>query len=188
MIRQAHKKEIPVIIDLVFIILKDMELPLLEKIPETTLKQMMAKAALDPTYRYSPERVTVYEKEGQVIGMAAGYPDTDEPIIDLALHKIMEEAGYPEDYRLFTESEVFPDEWYLDTLVVNEQYRGMSIGKKLLTYLPEVAKNTGNDKIGLSVDVKNPQAKKLYEKMGYQTVGECMIGGHLYEHMQYLFD
>lgn len=188
MIRQANKEDISAMVDLIFIILRDMELPLLEKIPEEKLKLLVASAALDATYRYSPERVVVYEKNGQLIGLAAGYPDTDEPIIDLPFKKVICEAGYPEEYELFTGSEVFPDEWYLDSLVIHEDYRGMGIGKELLNYAPVLAKNTGNDKIGLSVDVNNPKAKKLYQKMGYQTVGERMISGHLYEHMQYQFD
>ena len=33
-------------------------------------------------------------------------------------------------------------------------------------------------------DEKNPKAKKLYERHGFKVVGQRMISGHLYDHMQ----
>ena len=35
-----------------------------------------------------------------------------------------------------------------------------------------------------SVDEKNPKAKKLYERHDFKVVGQRMISGHLYDHMQ----
>lgn len=65
-----------------------------------------------------------------------------------------------------------PNEWYLDTISVDERFRGMGIGSKLLDALPEVAKASGKQALGLNVDFDNPgresytQAKAL--KMSQQ--------------------
>lgn len=58
------------------------------------------------------------------------------------------------------------------------------IGSKLLAAVPRMALNDGKSVIGLNVDFENPEAKKLYERKGFKTVGTQMIGDHLYDHMQ----
>ena len=58
------------------------------------------------------------------------------------------------------------------------------IGSRLLEALPKLAKKANRSVIGLSVDEKNPKAKKLYERHGFKVVGQRMISGHLYDHMQ----
>jgi ribosomal protein S18 acetylase RimI-like enzyme len=38
--------------------------------------------------------------------------------------------------------------------------------------------------IGLCVDQANPNAQRLYERKGFAVVGEQMLSGHKYNHMQ----
>ena len=38
--------------------------------------------------------------------------------------------------------------------------------------------------IGLNVDKANPNAKRLYLRDGFKDVGEIVISGHVYDHMQ----
>ena len=80
--------------------------------------------------------------------------------------------------------ETFPNEWYLDSISVSEDFRGQGIGSRLLEALPKLAKKANRSVIGLSVDEKNPKAKKLYERHDFKVVGQRMISGHLYDHMQ----
>lgn len=87
MIRFATKEDGEAIAPLILVILKDMELPLLEIIPEKTLLAVLAEAVADPTYRYGYQRGLVYEDNGHVAGIAFGYPNEDEPIIDEPLKK-----------------------------------------------------------------------------------------------------
>ena len=72
--------------------------------------------------------------------------------------------------RLFIDKETFPDEWYLDSISVSEDFRGQGIGSRLLEALPKLAKKANRSVIGLSVDEKNPKAKKLYERHGFKVV------------------
>ena len=53
-----------------------------------------------------------------------------------------------------------------------------------LEALPMLAEKANRTIIGLSVDQQNPQAKKLYERHGFEVVEETEISGHQYEHMQ----
>ena len=183
MIRLATKEDGQVIAPLILVILKDMELPLLDIVSEEDLLAILSEAVSEPTYRYGYERGIVYEVNGEIAGVAFGYPNEDEPQIDVPLKKILKKFGVPEDTQLFIDLETMSDEWYLDSISVNEAYRGTGIGTKLLDALPEVAKREGKKVIGLNVDQKNPEAKKLYTRKGFNKVGEMMLSGHLYEHM-----
>ena len=153
MIRSATKEDGQAIARLVLVILKDMELPILEEVSEEQMIDLLAEATAYPTYRYGYQRILVYEHAG-------------------------------EDVRLFIEEETLPNEWYLDTISVDERFRGMGIGSKLLDALPEVAKASGKQALGLNVDFDNPGARKLYASKGFKDVTTMTISGHLYNHMQ----
>lgn len=188
MIRFATKEDGRAIAPLILVILKDMELPLLDIVPEETILAVLAEAVADPTYRYGYQRGLVYEEDGEVAGIAFGYPNEDEPIIDEPLKKVLRKYNLDEEIRIFVDPETLPNEWYLDSISVDEKHRGLGIGSKLLDALPAMAKREGKDIIGLSVDKANPNAKKLYSRKGFNDVAEMMISGHLYDHMQKKID
>jgi ribosomal protein S18 acetylase RimI-like enzyme len=56
----------------------------------------------------------------------------------------------------------------IDSVAVDDQYRGQGIGKILINKVVEIAKNRGFKEIILEVVNTNPRAKKLYEKMGFK--------------------
>ncbi|MBL1227785.1 GNAT family N-acetyltransferase [Enterococcus sp. BWB1-3] len=188
MIRFAKKEDGAAIAPLILVILKDMELPILDAASEETILAILEEAIADPVYRYGYTRGLVYEQNGEVAGIAFGYPAEDEPVIDKPLAQILKKFGFNENTQLFVDVETLPGEWYLDTISVSEKYRGFGIGSKLLEALPKMAEQNGKKIIGLSVDKMNPKAKRLYERKGFKVVEERMISGHLYDHMQKRID
>ena len=184
MIRNAKKEDAAAIAPLILVILKDMDLPFLLKYGEEKTLEVSEEAITDPDYRYSYTRGIVDEREGKVAGIVYGYTDEEEPIIDQPLEKILQKHGIYEQVKMFTDRETFPDEWYLDSICVSEEFRGQGIGSSLLEALPPIVKKQNRDVIGLSCDKQNPQARKLYERHGFTVIGERTISGHLYDHMQ----
>lgn len=184
MIRFARKEDGPEIAPLILVILKDMELPFVQTFGEQKTIEVLTDAIADPDYRYSYTRGIVEEIDGKMAGVAFGYTDEEEPMIDLPLADILEKHELPRDQYLFIDKETLPNEWYLDTISVSEKFRGKGIGSKLLEALPMLAEKANRTIIGLSVDQQNPQAKKLYERHGFEVVEETEISGHQYEHMQ----
>ena len=61
MIRSATKEDGQAIARLVLVILKDMELPILEEVSEEQMIDLLAEATAYPTYRYGYQRILVYE-------------------------------------------------------------------------------------------------------------------------------
>ena len=67
---------------------------------------------------------------------------------------------------------VFGSYPYLYIIAVKEEYRCWGIGKQLMHYFEENSSDYSSTKCFLTVDDFNPRAKKLYESIGYQCVGE----------------
>lgn len=65
---------------------------------------------------------------------------------------------------------IFKKFTYLHIIAVKENYRGQGIGKKLMSFFEDIAKKSA-DKAFLLVDSFNPDAKRLYESLGYVCVG-----------------
>lgn len=67
-------------------------------------------------------------------------------------------------------------EYHVSMLATLSQFRGMGIGKKLLTYAEQLAVNKGYQAISLTVEVDNTSAQRLYEKQGYSRIGQSGEG------------
>lgn len=182
-IRKAQVQDIPEIIDLLWIIFTDMELPILKEVPSSIIRLWIEKAMSTPGYRYNLERILVADVKAQVAGIAVFYPAVDENGIDDAFNKIAVENG--KNYQLFFESEAFEDEWYLESLVVNPNYRGQGVATNLIKALITKLQSEDVELLGLNVDINNPKAKSLYTKIGFEKVGMCVLANHSYEHLQY---
>jgi len=70
-----------------------------------------------------------------------------------------------------------PDEktGYLEMMGVNEEYRGMGIGKKLIQTLLEFAERNGYHSIGLGALEINYPAVEMYKKIGFKITREIEV-------------
>jgi ribosomal protein S18 acetylase RimI-like enzyme len=82
------------------------------------------------------------------------------------------------------EDETESGEFYIDTLGVNPNQQGKGIGSKLLLFLINQYVTQNQQTLGLLVDEKNPNAKKLYLKLGFKVVGEKILVEKKLEHLQ----
>ncbi len=183
MIRPAKIADAHAIAHLILVVLKDMEVDFLEKMGEEKTIDILTQAVALPTYRYGYLRGLVKEIDGQVAGVAFGYLSEEEAIVDQPLADLLTTMKLP-NYPIFIDPESYSQEWYLDTIVVANQFRGQGVGQALLEACDQAAYQAGAQKIGLCVDFANPNAQRLYERQGYQTVGQQVLSGHDYYHMQ----
>lgn len=178
-IRLAKKEDMNQLLPLVMIILKDMELPLLQKKSEDEIEQLLLEASQDDTYRYSFTRALVIENEGIIEGVAFSYDSQDEAIIDDAWNRL---STIQEP--LFVDKETLGNEWYLDSLAVRSSSRGQGYGTQLISAVCQLAKQNGAQCVGLNVDIHNPKAASLYHRLGFEKMGEVNLSSHRYDHLQ----
>jgi len=82
----------------------------------------------------------------------------------------LDEKGECLGFIWFILSGAFHSFPYLHIIAVREEFRGLGIGKKLLSFFEEMV-FPHSSKVFLVVADFNPDAKRLYENLGYQQVG-----------------
>jgi len=82
------------------------------------------------------------------------------------------------------EDETQAGEYYIDSLGVNPNQQAKGIGTKLLQFVIDEYVNKRSQTLGLLVDEINPNAKKLYLKLGFKSAGARILFGKNMEHLQ----
>ncbi len=132
--------------------------------------------------QYSFEHALVYEEAGVIMGSIIFYDGSLLPKYRTPFLEYIAEKYNVKD--LVIEDETVPDEVYIDTVSVFPKHQGKGIGKKLIAAAIAQSKEENHKKIGLLVDFKNPNAKKLYSALRFKSVGKKQLGNNVYEHLQ----
>lgn len=130
---------------------------------------------------YSYENAIVLEDDKSIAGAISGYDgkrlrSLRKPVVAY----LREHYGF----EGLLEDETQAGEFYIDTVSVFPDRQGLGYGKMLIESFVSIAKQERFEHIGLLVDVENPLAKKLYEKLGFHKVGEKTLFGGFYDHLQ----
>ena len=131
--------------------------------------------------QYSYHNTLIAEVDGVAAGAIVGYDGAQlkelrEPIFEL-LERHLDSPPKIED-------ETEAGEFYLDSLGVLPRFRGLGVGRRLLTTMRDKAFAAGHERVGLLVDFDNPRAEQLYTSLGFNRVGEKMFLGHRMWHLQ----
>lgn len=142
----------------------------------------MQKVCADPDSMYSWNKSLIATVDGEKAGCLVSYPGKD--------YIRLREYTWP---YLWTDAtlddikkapcETNPDEYYLDSMAIMPQFRGRSIGKKLMEAAMELGRNMGYKKFSLIADPRKTGLIKYYESMGFKDVGEILFFGHTYRKM-----
>ena len=76
--------------------------------------------------------------------------------------------------------ETAPGEFYLDSMAILSDYRGIGIGKMLIRDRMEYAMRNGFQKVTLLVDKDKPRLQHYYESLGFAFVEEMFVFGSWY--------
>jgi len=132
--------------------------------------------------QYSFENTIVCEANDEILGVTLAY---DGGKLDELREAFLDYIRMNYDFEGKPEDETEAGEIYLDTVSVFPEHQGKGIGQKLIQKLIEQSRERGFSKVGLLVEVNNPSAKRLYERIGFQVVGLKPLLGTTYEHMVY---
>lgn len=119
--------------------------------------------------------------EGDVAGICVAYNGSD-------LRRLRQRFIQQAALQLSRDFSHMPDETqagelYIDSLAVDQRFRRQGIATALLQATIAKAEQTGLP-AGLLVDKGNPDAEKLYGKVGFKYVNDTTWAGHEMRHLQ----
>ncbi len=131
--------------------------------------------------QYSYENCWVVEDTMKVVAAINLYngallSELRQPVIEYLRNKFNKDFN-PED-------ETQAGEYYIDSLGVNPNQQNNGIGTKLLRFVIDEYVNKHSQTLGLLVDEINPNAKRLYLKLGFKSAGRKVLFGKSMEHLQ----
>jgi ribosomal protein S18 acetylase RimI-like enzyme len=133
--------------------------------------------------QYSYENCWVVESENEIVAAAIVYDgarlkELRKPVAN-AVKLMFNREFHPED-------ETQAGEHYIDCIGVNPNQQGKGIGTKVLKFLINAYVHQKDKTLGLLADKKNPRAKQLYLKLGFEIVDEKILAGNKMDHLQYV--
>lgn len=134
--------------------------------------------------RYSTDYITVAELNNKVVGaiILIPYDKLDILSIETDIKLINRIEGFSEKvyyilnsikYMIFRECR--RGNLYISNIATDERARGLGVGKLLMMYAEEVAKN--EDFEGISLLAKNEKVTKFYEKLNYNKSFDKVLLG-----------
>lgn len=183
-IRQAEAKDASKVAPLIVQAMEDLAFDYVNGTEEADALPLFEFLFTETENQYSHDNTLVFEEEGEILGSITGY-DGDK----LKEYRDKLLAIIQKDYKvsnLYLEDETQGGEFYLDTLSVSPKAQGKGVGSRLLRSMIQKAKEEGYPQVGLLVDIENPNAKRLYERIGFKVSGKVALADGQYEQMVYL--
>jgi ribosomal protein S18 acetylase RimI-like enzyme len=113
---------------------------------------------------FSYRNSAVAEVDGMIVGALVGYPVADEP-------EAVDPDSTPPMFVPLRELEnLAAGTWYLNSVAVFPEARGMGVGSELMHCAEQKAAELGLRGLSLIVAGANQGARKLYERLGYREV------------------
>lgn len=179
--RGAVKKDAKNAADLIHFAIDDIAEKLTGQTKKENIRETLANFFREENNRLSYQNTIVADVLGEVAGIVITYPGEiahrlDEPILKRLRKKRRNEL-------ILLDKEADEGDFYIDTVCVEDRFRGYGIGTMLLKEVEKTALQKGYSRLSLNVAKDNPNAKKLYEQIGYQLEKEIIINEHLYDYM-----
>lgn len=183
LIRKAKPEDSKVIASLIFLAMEDIVYRFIGENSEERAIWLLDSLIQEKNNQYSYENCWVVVNEKSVVAAAIVYngaklDELRKPVI----HKIKSMFG--RDFN--PEDETQSGEYYIDCVGVNPNQQGKGIGSKIFRFLIDEYVYKKNETLGLLVDLDNPDAKKLYLKLGFEFVGNKTLAGKRMEHLQFI--
>ncbi len=184
-IRRAKKTDFDIVPELMLQAMEDIVFSFIQKNDIEEAIYFLTRLFQQPSNLYSYENTFVaINEEDEILGSITGYngdyfEQLRQPVLDVMKNH----------YNNLTipESETNGGEFYLDTIAISPMAQGKGIGTQLLKYIIDYARDQNFKQIGLLVDIENPSAKKLYEKLGFKPDYQITLAGSEYDHLSILF-
>lgn len=122
---------------------------------------------------YSYRNAAVAEVDGCVVGALVAYDGARYAAMRKTTFDLVEKnMGVKLEHNVMETGE---GEFYLDSLAVMPQFRGLNIGKMLIQNRMELARGLGIGKVSILVDKDKPRLQAYYESLGLALAEEIFV-------------
>lgn len=149
-----------------------------EEMPEALEIFKTVAGREDSQYSYLNSLKAVTE-DGGIAGIVVAYDGGRLHQLQKAFKEVYESRTGKSMSRLTDETQ--PGEWYLDSLAVWPEYRGVGVGAALIEAAEKLA--PAGLRPGLLCAKGNAGARRLYEKLGFGVIGERPFLGEMMDHL-----
>ena len=179
MIKNAQKQDARICIKLLNLAMEDIAYKLSGYDDPVKSDEILEKFFKSETNRLSYKNVYVYKRDDVIIAAMCAYFGGDAAQLDSEISQHLKALG--KDAQI--EKECFDDEFYIDSIAVDEKFRGQGLAKELILHSFAKAKELGHKKVSLIVDINKPKIRKFYESLGFKFNTKKIINLHEYDHM-----
>ena len=179
MIKNAQKQDAKICIKLLNLAMEDIAYKLSGYDDPVKSDEILEKFFESETNRLSYKNVYVYKRDDVIIAAMCAYFGGDAWLLDREISQHLKALG--KDAQI--EKECFDDEFYIDSIAVDEKFRRQGLAKELILHSFARAKELGHKKVSLIVDVNKPKVRKFYESLGFKFNTKKIINLHEYDHM-----
>jgi ribosomal protein S18 acetylase RimI-like enzyme len=181
-IRQANHTDAEILAELILYAMEDIVYAFMGIRDYEMAKKFMHHFTALEMNQYSYQNCWVAEVNGKVIAAVNVYDG--ENLISLRMPIIHYlKAFFGRDS--IPEDETQAGELYIDSLGVNPEYRGKGVATQLLGFIIDKFAIKQDIVLGLLVEYENEDARRLYTKLGFTSVGTKTLTGKSMEHLQY---
>jgi len=179
MIKNAQKQDAKICIKLLNLAMEDIAYKLSGYDDPVKSDEILEKFFVSEINRLSYKNVYVYKRDDVIIAAMCAYFGGDAAQLDSEISQHLKALG--KDAQI--EKECFDDEFYIDSIAVDEKFRRQGLAKELILHSFARAKELGHKKVSLIVDVNKPKVRKFYESLGFKFNTKKIINLHEYDHM-----
>ncbi|WP_103595806.1 GNAT family N-acetyltransferase [Campylobacter concisus] len=179
MIKNAQKQDAKICIRLLNLAMEDIAYKLSGYDDPVKSDEILEKFFKSETNRLSYKNVYVYKRDDVIIAAMCAYFGGDAAQLDSEISQHLKALG--KDAQI--EKECFDDEFYIDSIAVDEKFRRQGLAKELILHSFAKAKELGHKKVSLIVDINKPKIRKFYESLGFKFNTKKIINLHEYDHM-----
>lgn len=180
-IRKAIKQDSPIISEHLFLAMEHILYEFFGIKDVLKAKEFMMYFVEKENNQYSFQNCLVAESENGILGSINIYNGADLEQLRIPIIQYVK-THFNIDFN--PEKETQHGEYYIDSFGVSPDQQGKGIGTKMLQYIIKAYTIENQQTLGLLVDEENPEAEKLYLKLGFEFVGHKVFVGKKMKHLQ----
>jgi ribosomal protein S18 acetylase RimI-like enzyme len=127
---------------------------------------------------YSFRHTRIAEADGMAVGALVAYDGTPYGEMRAKTFGLVQQTSGMDLSK--NAMETGPGEFYLDSMAVLSDFRGLGIGKMLISDRMDYALRNGFQKVTLLVDKDKPRLQRYYESDGFAFDEEMFVFGSWY--------